>query len=159
MGLKLGGPPRKYRHWIISLCLRRNLQIRWSDTICSRDLWHLTKQKPAKIRQRHWRWICHTLGKPSTSTTRHVLRWNSQGKRSKGRPRNNWRHDFEPTWKWYQFSRIQHKYVHHVDVRNGRLSMQMSFGRTIFNSNSQKTHYLYPPIFPNTKAKQEKHTP
>ena len=31
----------------------------------------------------------------------------------------------------------------------------MSFGRIIFNFNSQKTHYLYPPFFPNTKAREE----
>ena len=36
------------------------------------------------------------------------------------------------------------------------LSMQMSFGRIIFNLNPLNGHYLKPPFFPNTKAKDEK---
>ena len=81
----------------INLCLRRIIQIRWPDTISNKDLWHRTNQKPAEveIRQRRWRWIGHTLRKPATSTTRHVLRWNPQGKRSRGRPRNTWRRALE----------------------------------------------------------------
>ena len=93
----------------INLCLRRILQIRWPDTISNKDLWHRTNQKPAEveIRQRRWRWIGHTLRKPATSTTRHVLRWNPQGKRSRGRPRNTWRRDLEADVKktghtWHQ---------------------------------------------------------
>ena len=35
------------------------------------------------------------------------------------------------------------------------LSIQMSFGRTIFNFNPQKTHYLYPPFFPTQRLKRE----
>ena len=31
----------------------------------------------------------------------------------------------------------------------------MSFGRTIFNWNPLNRHYLYPPFFPDTKAKEE----
>ena len=32
----------------------------------------------------------------------------------------------------------------------------MSFGRIIFNFNTLHGHYVYPPFFPNTGAKEEK---
>ena len=32
----------------------------------------------------------------------------------------------------------------------------MSFGRIIFNFNPLHGHYVYPPFFPNTGAKEEK---
>ena len=72
---------------------RYNLQQRY--------IWHLTKQKPGEIeiRQRRCRWIGHSLRKQATSTTRHVLRWNPQRKRSRGRPRNTWRRDFQADMK------------------------------------------------------------
>ena len=44
---------------------------------------------------RRWRWIGHTLRKPSTNITRQALFWNPQGKRKRGRPRNSWRRDLE----------------------------------------------------------------
>ena len=93
----------------INLCLRRILKIRWQHTISNKVLWHRTKQKPAEIeiRQRRWRWIGHTLQKPPTSTTRLVLKWNPQGRRNRGRPRNTWRRDLEADIKqtgqtWHQ---------------------------------------------------------
>ena len=35
----------------------------------------------------------------------------------------------------------------------------MNFGRITFNSNPPKGHYVYPPFFRNTKAKEEKMWP
>ena len=97
----------------INQCLRRILKIRWPDTISNKDLWHRTKQKPVEIEisQRRWRWIGHTLRKPPTSTTRHVLRWNPQGRRSRGRPRNTWRRDLETDMRksgqtWHQLETL-----------------------------------------------------
>ena len=56
----------------INCCLRRILQIRWPDTISNPDLWHSTNQIPAEdeIRSRRWRWIRHTLRKPTSNITR-----------------------------------------------------------------------------------------
>ena len=51
----------------------------------------ITKQ----ILRRKWGWIRHTLRKPASSTTR----WNPQGKRKRGRPRNSWRWDTEAELK------------------------------------------------------------
>ncbi|KAK7111602.1 hypothetical protein V1264_011208 [Littorina saxatilis] len=78
-------------------CLRRILNIRWTDRIRNEDLWQRADQKPAaqQILRRKWGWIGHTLRKPASSITRQALKWNPQGKRKRGRPRNSWRRDTE----------------------------------------------------------------
>ena len=58
-----------------------------------------------------WRWLGHTLRKPTSNTTRQALTWNPQGKREKGRPRNTWRRDLEADTKkmgytWGQLVRV-----------------------------------------------------
>ena len=85
----------------INCCLRRILQIYWPDTISNPDLWHSTNEIPAEdeIRSRRWRWIGHTLRKPTSNITRQALKWNPQGKRKRGRPRNTWRRDLEADTK------------------------------------------------------------
>ncbi len=91
----------------INSCLRRILQIRWPDTVRNCDLLQRTNQLPVEqeIRKRKWRWIGHTLRKPSTSITRQALTWNPQGKRKRGRPKNTWRRDLEaepaPAQHWW----------------------------------------------------------
>lgn len=76
----------------INSCLRRILQICWPDTISNTNLWQRTGQLPIEedIRKRRWGWIGHTLRKPPANVTRQVLKWNPQGKRKRGRPRNTW---------------------------------------------------------------------
>lgn len=92
----------------INRCMRRILNIHWPDTISNNDLWQRTNEQPVEeqIRRRRWGWIGHTLRRPSTSITRHALRWNPQGRRKRGRPKNTWRRDYETditqsglTWK------------------------------------------------------------
>ena len=82
-------------------CLRRILGVHWPEKISNLNLWQQTRQKPVEqeILQRRWRWIGHTLRKPTSSTTRHALIWNPQGKRKRGRPRNTWRRDLEADTK------------------------------------------------------------
>ena len=96
----------------INNCLRRIIRLRWPDTISNEDLWQQTRQQPieADIQRRRWRWIGHTLRKPATNTTRQALRWNPQGKRKRGRPRNSWRRDLNADAKrmgltWGQLER------------------------------------------------------
>lgn len=81
----------------VNTCLRRILNIRWTDRIRNEDLWQRADQKPAaqQILRRKWGWIGHTLRKPASSITRQALKWNPQGKRKRGRPRNSWRRDTE----------------------------------------------------------------
>jgi len=97
----------------INSCLRRILKIRWPDTISNANLWERTCQLPAEeeIKKRRWGWIGHTLRKLPTSVTRQALKWNPQGKRKRGRPRNTWRRDFEADtakmgYTWNQLERM-----------------------------------------------------
>ena len=79
----------------INNCLRRLCNIRWPQKITNEELWKKTHQTPViqEIRMRKWRWIGHTLSKPRNNITRQALKWNPQGKRKRGRPRNTWRRD------------------------------------------------------------------
>ena len=76
----------------INKCLRRLLKIRWTDKVTNEEVFRRTGQGPVgvEVGKRRWRWIGHTLRKPGC-TTRKVLDWNPQGKRSRGRPRGTWR--------------------------------------------------------------------
>ena len=69
------------------------LRIRWTDKVTNEEVFNRTQQSPVadEIGKRRWRWIGHTLRKPSTSITKKVLDWNPQGKRSRGRPHGTWR--------------------------------------------------------------------
>ena len=96
----------------INSCLRRILHVHWPNTISNAELWQRTNQLPVdqELLQRRWRWVGHTLRKPTTNTTRQALTWNPQGKRKKGRPRNTWRRDLEADMKkmgktWQQLER------------------------------------------------------
>ena len=79
----------------VNKCLRRILRIYWQQHITNQELWERAQQAPIEeeILKRKWRWIGHTLRKPSASTTRQALTWNPQGKRNRGRPKNTWQRD------------------------------------------------------------------
>ena len=81
----------------INKCLRRILGIRWPDRIRNEELWRRTGQDPIQMdmTKRKWGWLGHTLRKPPPSVARHVIRWNPQGHRKRGRPRNSWRRTLE----------------------------------------------------------------
>ena len=73
--------------------LRSIMGIHWPEVIRNKELWERAEQEriDTQISRRKWGWIGHTLRKPTSNITRHALRWNPQGKRSRGRPRNSWR--------------------------------------------------------------------
>ena len=81
----------------VNRCLRRIMNVKWSDKVSNNTLWTKTNQLSAEIeiKRRKWRWIGHTLRKPTFSITRQALTWNPQGKRKRGQPRNTWRRDME----------------------------------------------------------------
>ena len=85
----------------INYCLRKIMSIRWFDKVRNEDLWQRANQDPIniQIKKRKWAWIGHTLRKPPNSITRQALKWNPQGKRSRGRPRNTSRRDTESELK------------------------------------------------------------
>ncbi|KAK3697595.1 hypothetical protein RRG08_033325 [Elysia crispata] len=77
------------------------MKIKWSDKVHNNILWERTGQEPIdkEIGRRKWRWIGHTLRKPTSSITRHALQWNPQGKRVRGRPQTTWRRQLEEDMK------------------------------------------------------------
>ena len=78
-------------------CVRNILGVRWPNTISNEDL--LAKNQEEKmmtqIRRKKWRTIGHTPRKPHDNVTKKALFWNPQGKRNRGRPKNNWRRSAE----------------------------------------------------------------
>ena len=72
----------------VNRCLRRIMNVKWSDKVSNNTLWTKTNQLPVEIeiKRRKWRWIGHVLRKPTSSITRQALTW----KRKRGRPRNTW---------------------------------------------------------------------
>ena len=77
----------------INYCLRKIMNIRGSFAKSNQDPINI------QIKKRKWAWIGHTLRKPTNSITRQALKWNPQGKRSRGRHRNTWRRDTESELK------------------------------------------------------------
>ena len=75
----------------INQCLRRILKIRWTDRVRNETLWERTGEEPIEIQilRRKWRWIGHTLRKLVNNITWQALRWNPQGKRKRGHPKNS----------------------------------------------------------------------
>ena len=94
---KTTGKVQRRLQTFLNTCLRRIFGIRWSDRERNEVLWERAGQEPVskQILKRKWSWIGHTLRKPPNSTTRQALRWNPQGKRKRGRPRNSWRRSTE----------------------------------------------------------------
>ena len=73
--------------------LRQILGIFWPNVITNEDLWARTGQEDVAttIKRRKWKWIGHTLRKEKENTTRIAMKWNPQGKRKQGRPKQSWR--------------------------------------------------------------------
>ena len=76
------------------------------------ELWQRSGQISVEkaIRRRKWKWLGHTLWKPSSTITRKALTWNPQGRRKRGPPRNTWRRSLEAEIKsmgksWYQLEK------------------------------------------------------
>ena len=78
-------------------CLRRIVGVHWPNTISNSNLYERTGQQTVEqqLKKRRWRWIGHTLRKPTGSISHSCLKWNPQGHRSRGRPRITWRREVE----------------------------------------------------------------
>ena len=97
----------------INKCLRSIMGIHCPEVITNEELWTTTEQERIniQIRRRTWGWIGHTLRKPNCNVTKQALRWNPQGKRSRGRPRNSWRRTVDNEAKnagytWWQLEKL-----------------------------------------------------
>ncbi|XP_078348429.1 uncharacterized protein LOC144633428 [Oculina patagonica] len=91
----------------------QDIRVRIGKVITNEELWTTTEQERIniQIRRRKWGWIGHTLRKTNCNVTKQALRWNPQGKRSRGRPRNSWRRTVDDEaskagYTWTQIERI-----------------------------------------------------
>jgi len=77
------------------------LGIFWPNVITNEDLRGRTGQEDVAItiRQRKWKGIGHTLRKEKENTTRIAMKWNPQGKRKEGRPKQSWRRTVIKSWR------------------------------------------------------------
>lgn len=92
----------------VNRCLRRILKIRWPETISNVDLHKRCKvdRIDVIVKKRKWSWIGHTLRRNNIAS--HVLDWNPQGVRKRGRPKQTWRRTIEDEisstsskkWSW-----------------------------------------------------------
>ena len=82
---------------MINKCLRRIINIKWTDKTKNEELWRITKQKPIEIqiKRRKWNWIGHTLRKEEGAIEKTALDWNPQGYRRRGKPKRMWRRTIE----------------------------------------------------------------
>ena len=73
-------------------CLTNILNIRWPEVVSNEELWNKAKQTPIEmeIKKRKWSLIGHILRKPVSNITRQALKWNPQGKRKVGHPKQTW---------------------------------------------------------------------
>jgi hypothetical protein len=62
----------------INRYLRRNISIRWPETISNEDLWTVTNQQPidVEIKKRELNWIGHALRKSTEAVEKTALDWN-----------------------------------------------------------------------------------
>ena len=76
----------------VNKCLRRIMNIKWTDKITNEELWKITHQKSIEnqIKRRKWNWIGHTLCKETGAIEKTALDWNSQGYRRRGRLKRTW---------------------------------------------------------------------
>ena len=85
----------------INKCLKRILKIFWPNIIRNKDLWERTSQEKIviQIKKRKFRWLGHTLRKDRDDITKYSLKWNPQGQRKVGRPKNTWRRQLDKELK------------------------------------------------------------
>ena len=103
----------------INCCLRGIVNIWWPEKICIENLWQRGKQQPVseQILRRKWGWNVHTLRNAPNNITRQALRWNLQGKRKRGHPRNSWRQDTDAELKLIGYNRKEAERKAQVQVR------------------------------------------
>jgi len=81
----------------VNKCLRRIMNIKWTNKIMDEELWRITHWKSIdnQIKRRKWKWIGHTLRKETGAIKKTALDWNPQGYRRRGRPKRMWRRTIE----------------------------------------------------------------
>ena len=119
----------------VNRCLRSIMGIHWTEVIRNEELWERAEQEriDTQIRRRKWGLIGYTLRKPTSNVTRHALRWNPQGKRSRGRPSKSWRRtvDDEVGKSGYTWRELE-------TLAQNRLRWQVVFMKLCFTGSSRE---------------------
>jgi hypothetical protein len=86
---RLTGTNLKKMQTFVNSCLGRIVKNQWPDVISNLELRKQTSQIAVReeIFQRKWRWLGHSIRKPTTSVTRHAITRNPKSKRSRGGPK------------------------------------------------------------------------
>ena len=74
-------------------CMRKMLNIRWSDYVSEDDLRRRTGQPSVigVIKRRRWKWYGHVLRMPPCRLPKQAISWTPNGRRRVGRPKDTWR--------------------------------------------------------------------
>ena len=108
-GIRVSSSAKQSSEFSIPMCMKSvllyvsetwriaTLKISRTDRVTNEDLWKQASKEAIQIkfRRRKWRWIGHTLRKHPDSVTRQALKWKSQGKRKRGRPKNTRKRDVD----------------------------------------------------------------
>ena len=88
--------PRRLQIFV-NTCLRRIMNIKWTDKVTNHELWRITQQKPIEkqIKIRKWNCTGHNLRKEVGAIEKTAPDWNPQGYRRRGRPKRTWRRTLE----------------------------------------------------------------
>jgi hypothetical protein len=83
---------RRKLQTFINRCLRKILNINWSEKIRTEELLELAGEEPVEtqIKRRKCRWMGHTLRKLDEAIEKQALDWNPQGARKSGRRKTTW---------------------------------------------------------------------
>ena len=86
--------------------LRKILRIFWPQKISNDQLLKQTKQDDicTIVTRRRWRWIGHVLRKDNNNIAKTAMRWTSEGKRRRGRPKTTWRRTVETELRELNYS-------------------------------------------------------
>jgi hypothetical protein len=86
-------PNNKYITNVCKWIFAKNIGISWPKLISNTELWEDAEETPIilEIRRRKLRSISHSLRKGDESVEKQALHWNSQGTRSRERPKQAWK--------------------------------------------------------------------
>lgn len=73
--------------------LRKILRISWLQKISNDQLLRIAKREDIRtiIVKRRWRWIGHVFRKDNNNVAKMAMRWTSESRRRRGRPKATWR--------------------------------------------------------------------
>ena len=74
-------------------CLRKIMKVRWYEHISEVEIRSRSGQRSIieRIKESRWRWYGHVLRMPEDRLPKQTTKWNAEGSRRRGRPKDTWR--------------------------------------------------------------------